>query len=241
MTVVFAFVSPNHQASFMGADDLEGLSRKSQDKVGRGLDRFLFAVTGVDSLMVAAHCVGIMGREETVLRNFSPYQPPNSIESFCELVAKILPRVVRRAEESTKRAIAARERTHDEAAEVRKLGAHLVLIDLETHRLACAEFPRLFPARAKYVYRLDEFPQEQVVRFGVNVPLVVGPVTNVITSQPFEWCADRVAEAKAEVESHGFKDYIGDLGSCYIAEHNGAVKFRSSYTSFMDLLGEHFP
>lgn len=240
MTVLFAFTSPKHNLSFLGSDDREGHTGQRHEKINILLNRLLFGCIGNNTLVTAANMAGYLGQEPTLLRDYSPYLPPDSLEKLCETICRVLPMIASTLERNMKESVTAGMRTAAQQLHLNQQRSSLALIDTRTHRISIAEFGLIFPARNSYTFTLTDLPVERVFRFGINNPQDMGEIPSDAIMSPYDWCSGEIEQARILLERHGHKDVLGEIGCCYLVKSNEITK-KSAYSSLEEMVLRYYP
>lgn len=243
MTVIFGFTNINKKTCFMGADDLEGHSKKRVDKIIRVFGRFVVGCVGANMALDAARVAGILWSERTLLRDLSEYKSIDSLDDFANSIAACVGKIVAVRYQSMMDAVEKGVRTKEQMEHLCSQNSTLVVLDTLERKIHELRFGKLFPPSTLNKIEIVDYPQDRIFRFGVNGTKDHGSVTKEANESPFAWCKEQVCLAKQEVEPN-VPGAIGELGCCYLVR-GSRVTFKTAFESIEDasahLLGLNNP
>ena len=239
MTILAGFTSVERQVSFLGADDLEGIRRKRNDKILCLFDRFLVGAIGNTTAYYASGTLGALG-SNTAFSSGEDFSVPNSIEQLCVLVQQILPRVSRSQYDIMQRMVKQQAFSADSVALLEKQPSVLLIIDTQQHRGVLAHFGTLFPPRDHYNVPVCSPLPEGIPFYASNeIPSRSGVLIDDVIKDPFIWCDEVITQVRLDREKRGFSD-IGHMGAGYLVT-SGIMRKRTAFSSIDELVALYHP
>lgn len=240
MTVLMAFTSHKQKMNFIGSDDKELYSGHRHEKVGLFLNRFLIGCIGNNTLINAVEIVSSLGEVTTLLRDFSYYKSPASVQEFCEKICLVLPNIAAILEKNMIDSVGNGIRTQEQYLHLIRQHSSLVVIDTINYQLSEVKFNLIFPAKSSYSFKIIDLPAERLFRFGIDEPLDLGLIHRDAYTHPFHWCSNELENARRLLDEHNHKDFLGELGCCYVIRPNKIIK-KSAYASLEEVVQRWYP
>lgn len=235
MTVLFAFVSNEHDAAFICADNLEGISGSKAEKVFLQWRRFALGICGPGFLKDALGMIGVFDYLCKVdCANGQPAPVIAGVQQLASALENVLPRLAVRQDETFKRKLSSGEATHEQYdLWSDQCGIVVVLdyVDKKLFQIVNSTCIANLVAGIRPSLRVTGLPREQVFRFAGATPMAA--VTPDIVSNPRAHAAQWVRDAAAGAPSR-----IGSLGS-NVTISGADVNFQSAFDSVSDVLTSH--
>lgn len=243
MTVLFGFTSLERNASFLGGDDLEGMSGRRNDKVFEAQNRFLIGGLGNNTVFSAANLLSTYGEETTIFADGSSYQQATSIEELCGQIQAVLPIVADHTYKAIEAAVKTGQYSHAQLKILETQPSHLVIIDTRQCRMALADFGNIYATLkggSAHSYTLSELEPECVFRFGIDKPLKLGLIPDIAFREAFAWCNEHLQVATEYLARIGRRGVLGKLGSCYLIAPGIRLR-RTTFASTIELARMYYP
>lgn len=237
MTVLLGFTSPANKLSFMGSDDIESANATPKDKVALVFGRFLVGGIGDETIFCA---IGVLGRldKNTVFTDGSKYVVPSSVEELCKDVCRVLPIISKHMSEGLDAAIARGDMPPFYGVALKQMNGTLFVIDIQEFKIYFAEFGVLYRVK-EFKYKVTELEPEKLLRAGTDTPpKVLNELTPDVISDPFQWCSQKVDEAREEFKH---KVPLGKLGMSFLVTPKGVTRQTGLFHSLEDVALKYFP
>ena len=238
MTVLFGFVSPQHDAAFLAGDDLESNRKVVVDKIIPVWRRFAVGVYGLDTLLEAVQ-YSVYGSHETDTVRFSTgseIKPVDSVQALCERAAACIPRLAAMYRRNVEKQLADGNLSQRQRDQMRSSGGGLVVLDYHEMQMYHAKLRgQILQEGAAEAFDIEALPQDRAFRFAINDPQDEGSITADRASKPRRWCRPKVVAARLECEGAGFPGTIGELGASF-TKRGAQTEFFSAFASVDDYM-----